>query len=53
MEVIEVGNVSVSRVKHNSIDRSKIGSIGVKDLKVGSWRYLSDKEVKSLLDNLQ
>ncbi len=36
-----------------ALHRSKIGSIGVKDLKVGSWRYLSDKEVKSLLDNLQ
>lgn len=36
-----------------ALHRSKIGSIDVKDLKVGSWRYLSNKEVKSLLDNLQ
>ena len=32
-----------------ALHRSKIGSIGVKDLKIGTWRYLNDKEVTSLL----
>ena len=36
-----------------ALHRSKIGSIGVKDLKLGAWRYLRDEEVKSLLGNLQ
>ena len=36
-----------------ALHRSKIGSIGVKDLKIGTWRYLRDEEVKGLLDNLQ
>lgn len=34
-----------------ALHRSKIGSIGVKDLKIGSWRYLSRKEVDELLKN--
>ena len=32
-----------------ALHRSKIGQIGVKDLKVGNWRYLKDYEVKDLL----
>ncbi len=32
-----------------ALHRSKIGDIGVKDLKIGNWRYLKDYEVKSLL----
>lgn len=32
-----------------ALHRSKIGKIGVKDLKIGSWRYLSQKEVESIL----
>ena len=31
-----------------ALHRSKIGDIGVKDLKVGTWRYLTKKEVESL-----
>lgn len=31
------------------LHRSKIGNITVKDLKLGEWRYLTEKEVKSLL----
>lgn len=31
-----------------ALHRSKIGNIDVKDLKIGTWRYLTDKEVKSL-----
>lgn len=31
-----------------ALHRSKIGNIGVKDLKVGTWRYLTKKEVESL-----
>ena len=33
-----------------ALHRSKIENINVKDLKLGEWRYLTDKEVKSLLD---
>ena len=32
-----------------ALHRSKIGNIDVKDLKIGTWRYLSDKEVKNLI----
>ena len=32
-----------------ALHRSKIGDIGVKDLKIGTWRYLNQKEVKLLL----
>ena len=32
-----------------ALHRSKIGSIGVKDLKIGTWRYLTQKEVELLL----
>lgn len=32
-----------------ALHRSKIGNIGVKDLKIGTWRYLTKKEVDELL----
>lgn len=32
-----------------ALHRSKIGNIGVKDLKLGTWRYLTPKEVELLL----
>jgi len=32
-----------------SLHRSKIGNITVKDLKIGTWRYLKKSEVESLL----
>lgn len=32
-----------------ALHRSKIGDIGVKDLKLGNWRYLKEYEVKKLL----
>ena len=32
-----------------ALHRSKIGNIGVKDLKIGTWRYLTSKEVNDLL----
>ena len=32
-----------------ALHRSKIGSIEVKDLKIGSWRYLTNKEVEILM----
>ena len=32
-----------------ALHRSKIGDIGVKDLKVGEFRYLTNKEVKQIL----
>lgn len=32
-----------------ALHRSKIGDIGVKDLKLGAWRYLKDFEVKKIL----
>lgn len=31
-----------------ALHRSKIGNIGVKDLELGKWRYLSSKEVEQL-----
>jgi len=34
-----------------ALHRSKIGNISVKDLKLGTWRYLSDKEVKDILNS--
>lgn len=33
-----------------ALHRSKIGNIGVKDIKIGTWRYLKDFEIKKLLD---
>ena len=32
-----------------ALHRTKIGSIGVKDLELGKWRYLTQKEVLSLI----
>ncbi len=32
-----------------ALHRSKIGEIGVKDLKIGDWRYLKEYEVRNLL----
>ena len=32
-----------------SLHRSKIGNIDVKDLKLGTWRYLKKSEIESLL----
>ena len=32
-----------------ALHRSKIGNIGVKDLKLGAWRYLNQNEVSNLL----
>ena len=32
-----------------ALHRSKIGNIGVKDLKIGTWRYLTKKEVDILM----
>lgn len=34
-----------------ALHRSKIGNISVKDLKLGTWRYLTDKEIKEILEN--
>lgn len=31
-----------------ALHRSKIGNIGVKDLKLGTWRYMKKEEIKSL-----
>lgn len=33
-----------------ALHRSKIGNISVKSLQLGTWRYLSKEEVKSLID---
>lgn len=32
-----------------ALHRTKIGNVSVKDLKIGTWRYLSEKEVKAIL----
>jgi len=37
--------------KVQALHRSKIGNIEVKDLKLGTWRYLNEKEIKYLLNN--
>lgn len=34
-----------------ALHRSKIGNVGVKDLKIGTWRYLNSKEVDSILNS--
>lgn len=36
-----------------ALHRSKIGNIGVKDLKLGAFRYLTTKEVDSILNSKQ
>lgn len=33
-----------------ALHRSKIGKISVKDLKIGTWRYLNANEIKSLIN---
>ena len=35
--------------KVKALHRSKIGSIDVKSLKIGEWRYLNEKEVENLI----
>lgn len=37
--------------KVQALHRSKIGNIDVKDLKIGTWRYLKQEEIKYLLNN--
>lgn len=32
-----------------ALHRSKIGNIGVKDLKIGTWRYLKESEIREIL----
>ncbi len=32
-----------------ALHRSKIGNLQVKDLKLGQWRYLKEKEIETLL----
>ena len=32
-----------------ALHRSKIGNINVKDLKLGTWRYLKQEEVNSII----
>lgn len=34
-----------------ALHRSKIGNISVKDLKLGTWRYLTDREVREILND--
>ena len=34
-----------------ALHRTKIGDVGVKDLKIGTWKYLTPNEVKSILKN--
>ena len=31
-----------------ALHRTQIGNISVKDLKIGTWRYLTPKEVQSI-----
>mgnify|MGYP003489991852 CR=1 FL=1 len=32
-----------------ALHRAKIGNLGVKDLKLGTWRYMTKKEVEQIL----
>ena len=32
-----------------ALHRAKIGNLGVKDLKLGTWRYMTKKEVEEIL----
>ena len=32
-----------------ALHRSKIGNIGVKDIELGKWRYLNQKEIEQLI----
>ena len=34
-----------------ALHRTKIGDIQVKDLELGKWRYLTNIEIKKLLNN--
>lgn len=34
-----------------ALHRNKIGKIGVKDIELGKWRYLKDREIQELLKN--
>ena len=34
-----------------ALHRSKIGKIGVKDIELGKWRYLKDREIQELIKN--
>lgn len=34
--------------KVKALHRTKIGMVSVKNLKIGEWRYLTEKEVKDL-----
>lgn len=34
-----------------ALHRRKIGNVGVKDLKIGTWRYLNSEEVDSILNS--
>lgn len=34
--------------KVKALHRTKIGNIGVKDLRLGTWRYLTKKEIEEL-----
>ena len=36
-----------------SLHRSKIGNLTVKDLPLGTWRYLNKKEVETLLNTIE
>ena len=33
-----------------ALHRSQIGNINVKELKLGTWRYLKQKEIETLLN---
>lgn len=37
--------------KVQALHRTKVGSLSVKQLKIGQWRYLTEKEIEQLLKN--
>lgn len=32
-----------------ALHRSRIGNLNVKDLKIGEWKYLNNKQIESLI----
>ncbi len=36
-----------------SLQRTKIGKLSLKDLKIGEWRYLNDKEIQEVRGGLE
>ena len=47
--ILKIEQIAINK-KVVALHRSKIGNIHVKDVKLGSWRYLKQEEVRTLLN---